>query len=375
MKKTILISAGEASGDLHAARLVKELKALNPHLRFYGMGMKRMSNEGVDMIEQMDEHAIVGVSEVFSKLGFIHKLFKKFKVRIRAEKPDLAILVDYPGFNLILAKILSKHKIPCVYYITPQIWAWGMWRINDIKKTVKKALVILDFEESLYRNNGVDAEFVGHPLLDHKFKIRRSTEARSALGIDTEKFTIALLPGSRDMEIKRLLPLFLRTADLIKRKFDAQFIVSKSPDVNPKAFDTILKNNNIVGAKVAVGNIADCISAADFVITASGTVTLQLAIAGKPMIISYATSLLTYILGKIFVKEPIGLVNIVAKKYLAPEFIQYYADPDMMSKASLDIIGDEKKMRRISSMLRVIRDSLGKPGASKRAAIAINTIL
>lgn len=372
MKKRILISAGESSGDLHASNLIKELLSCNSNIEFFGIGCNKMESLGVHLLERMDKHAIVGVWEVLANINFIRNLFKTFSKEVKRTPVDLAILVDYPGFNLLLAKMLNKHNIPCIYYITPQIWAWGKWRINTMKKFIKKALVILNFEESLYAKAGLDATFVGHPLLDEPYNLIPSKEARGSLGLKPDKFTIALLPGSRLMEIKRMLPVLIKTAILIKQKMDVQFIISKSQNTDEGIYRESLGGFDPL---LIEGDIYTTLSAADFVLTASGTVTLQIALAEKPMAIIYITSMLTYLLAELFVKRPIGLVNIIAGKQIVPELIQLDAKPKRLAATALDLISSNGKMDKMRADLRRVKETLGRPGASKRAAGIVNNFL
>jgi len=370
MKKRILISAGESSGDIHAAKLIKELRLIYPDVEFFGIGCDKMESAGVNLIQRMDKHAIVGVWEVVASLNFIRNLFKSFSMEIDSKKVDLAILIDYPGFNLQLAKMLKKRNIPSIYYILPQVWAWGSWRINAIKKIISKAIVILGFEEALYKKSGVDATFVGHPILDEPYKPLAKTTRTSLPGISQDKFTIALLPGSRPLEVKKLLPVMVKAAHLIKEKKDVQFIISKSPNVDKKIYDDGRGNFEAV---MIESDVHKCISASDFVLTASGTVTLQVALEEKPMVITYITSFFTYLLYKIFVKIPyVGLVNIIAGKFIVPELLQLEARPEKLASAILDIISSENKVSKMRNDLRQVKESLGEPGASKRAAEIIS---
>ncbi len=373
MKKRILISAGEPSGDLHAANLIKELNLLNSDLEFFGIGCDKMESMGVRILERMDSASIVGVWEIFAKLKFIRNLFEKFNKEISKCKIDLAILVDYPGFNLILAKILKKRNIPCVYYITPQIWAWGAWRIKAIRRYIKKAITILKFEEDFLKQNRIDAICVGHPLLDEHYEFMSIRDVKSSLGLNPDKFAIALLPGSRSLEVERMLPVMLKTAGVIRKAKDVQFIISQSPNVDEKIYTAICKGFD---GHLVNSNIYKCLNAADFVFASSGTITLQIAIAEKPMLITYITSPFTYLLAKMFVKIPyVGLVNIIAKKFIIPEILQYEARPKKLADKILHIISSSDKMNNMRDELRRVKNSLGSPGASRRAACIINEML
>ncbi|MCK4462852.1 MAG: lipid-A-disaccharide synthase, partial [Candidatus Omnitrophica bacterium] len=303
----------------------------------------------------------------------IRTLFEKFNKEISKGRIDLAILVDYPGFNLILAKMLKKRTIPCIYYITPQIWAWGAWRTKALRRYIKKAITILKFEEDFLKQNRIDATSVGHPLLDEHYEFMPIRDAKSSLGLNPNIFTIALIPGSRSLEVERMLPVMLKTAGLIKKSKDVQFIISQSPNVDEKIYKDICKGFD---APLVKSNIYKCLNAADFVFASSGTVTLQIAIAEKPMLITYITSSFTYLLAKIFVKIPyVGLVNIIAKKFIIPEILQYEARPKRLAQKILQIISSENEMNNMRGELRRVKNSLGSPGASKRAAQIINKML
>lgn len=373
MTKRILISAGEPSGDLHASNLVKELKRINSDLEFVGIGCDKLESLGVKMLERMDSLSIVGVWEILAKLSHINKIFRKIENEAEKNKVDLAILIDYPGFNLILAKKLNKYKIPCVYYITPQFWAWGAWRIANFKKYITKAITILAFEEALFKKQGVDADFVGHPLLDEKTTSVLPEDLKKEAGLKPDKFTIALLPGSRPLEVKRMLPVMIETAKLIRNKMQVQFVISQSPNVDESIFKGIIKDFDAIVIK---SDIHKCLCAADFVLTSSGTVTLEAAIAEKPMLIMYITSFLTAFLGRLFIRTPyIGLVNVIAGKEIVPEILQYNARPKFLAEEILGIVNSKDKMDGIKNNLKSLKGLLGSPGASMKAARIINGLI
>lgn len=371
-KKTILITAGETSGDIHAANLIRNLKKIYPGVRFVGIGGNRMEEEGVELLERMERLSIIGIAEIFPKLGLIIRTYKKIIRRAQKEKPDLVILVDYPGFNLTLAKKLKKMGVKVIYYITPQVWAWGKSRINLIKKYVDKALVIFKFEEDLFRKHGVDATFVGHPLLD-----REATTGlnKKSLALDEGKLLIALLPGSRHSEVKNMLPAMLAAAKLIQQKKDVQFILLKSSSVDEAVYRNILEKTDIRIAEIK-DNTYGCLELADFVFTSSGTATLECAIMERPMLIIYKTSFLTALLFRMFAKTRfIGLVNIIAKRQIAPEVLQYDTTPKRLANEILAIISSKEKTAEQTSALRWVKHSLGTQGASLRAARVIKDFI
>lgn len=372
MKNPILVSAGETSGDIHAANLIKNLKTLNPNLRFFGIGAERMEAGGVDLVQRMDKFSVVGTWEALVKLGGIRKVYKKLMEKAKKEKPTVAILIDYPGFNLTLARGLKKMGVKVVYYITPQVWAWGGFRVHLIKKYVDKAIVILRFEEGFFKKYGIDAAFVGHPLLDRE-PVSPGPDKKS-LGLDAEKFTIALLPGSREKEVREILPLMLEASVLIAKKKDVQFILLKTSGVDEASYEGVLKKSR-VPLSIIKDDTYGCLSISDFVFTASGTATLENVIMEKPMLITYKTSFLTFLLFKIFAKTPrftkrscIGLVNIIAGKEVVPEILQYDAKPKNLASGILGIISSKEKMEKQVQDLRQVKHALGTSGASLRAA-------
>lgn len=369
--KKILVVAGEPSGDLYASILIKDLKKLNPGLEFFGIGGDLSKSAGLDIIFDISELALVGLVEVLKNISAVKKAYDKILAKIDSRKIDLAILVDYPGFNLRLAKVLKKRSIPVVYYISPQVWAWGRSRTRTIKECVKKIVVFFKFEEELYKNDGVNAEFVGHPLLDI-VKITSSKEEFSRIHGLSKGPVIALLPGSRAIEVKTLLPILVSSSRIIKdRLAKAQFIIAKHPALPMGMYEEAIKNSNL-DARIADGDTYNVLGASDFAIVASGTATLETAIIGVPFIIVYKASLLTFILYRLVRTLPfLGLVNVIAGKGIVPELIQFDAEPERIARAALDILSDDKKRGAMLEELKRVKSSLGSPGASVRAARAI----
>ncbi|MFN7170998.1 MAG: lipid-A-disaccharide synthase [Candidatus Omnitrophota bacterium] len=374
-EKTIFIVAGETSGDLHGYLLVKALKKLNPQIKFCGAGGYLMEKEGIEIYHNLLELAVVGFWEVVKNLRKFRQIFKFLVKKIEEVKPDLVILIDFPGFNLRFAKEVKKRKIKLVYYISPQVWAWGKNRIKLIKKFVDKVIVIFKFEEDLYKSYGIDAVFVGHPLLDI---VKPSDKKNRLLGkykIDSLKRIISLLPGSREIEVKRHLPILLKTAKLISQEIpDIQFIISQSPNLPENLFSHCLKHYpyNITIIK----NSYDCIELADFVLVSSGTATLETAILGKPMAIIYKTSFLTWLIIKPQIKIPyIGLANIVAEEKIVPEFVQYGAKPKKISQKVIELLNNPGEIKKTREKLEMVRNRLGTSGAVERAAQIISGII
>jgi lipid-A-disaccharide synthase len=368
MSKKIMIIAGEASGDLHGSLLIKELKKLNSETEFFGIGGKFMKKEGFNAIYDLSSEAIVGFWEVLKKIFFFKKIFKGCVKLIKKENPVAIILIDFPGFNLRFAKEAKKLNKKVIYYISPQVWAWGKGRIKLIKRYIDKMIVFFKFEEELYKKYGMDVEFVGHPLLE----IVKPTDVKENLiekfEIPSYKKTIALLPGSRTGEIKKHLPILINVAEILDEKGDYQFLLSQTKNISEEIYKQYLNKTNF-SIKIIKDNPYDCIEVSDFVLVSSGTATLETAILEKPMIIIYKTSFLNWLLIKPQIKIPyIGLVNVVAEKKIAPEFVQFNAKAKNIAEEVLRIINDRVKIDEIKLNLKQVKEKLGEIGAARRAA-------
>lgn len=374
--KKILLVCGEPSGDLHASNLVKDLHSLDGSIRFFGMGGNLCKKAGVDIAFDISDLALVGLIEVLKNIFTVGRAYRAVLKKIDVESPDLAILVDYPGFNLRLAAELKKRSIPVVYYISPQVWAWGRDRINIIKRSVRKILVFFKFEEELYKTYGVDAEFVGHPLLDTVKMSVQKEEFLKKHGLAPDKPVLAILPGSRSNEVKALLPIMAAAAAIIRKSdADIQFVVSKHPDLDMGLYREALQGYD-TGAKLVEGGTYDLVGSSDLALVASGTATLETAIIGTPLVITYKVSLGTYIAYKIVSKTRfLGIVNIIAGREIAPEFLQYEATPNNIAAKLLEIIGDKSKLAAMRGELATVKSSLGSAGASMRAAHSILSLL
>lgn len=369
MHKKIMIIAGEVSGDLHGGTLASSLKESEPNLRLIGLGGEKMMRAGVESYRNIEDLSVVGLGEVLSNLKKFKEVFRLLVEKLDSEKPDCVVLIDYPEFNLRFAKEVKKRKIPLVYYISPQIWAWRKGRIKIIKKTVDKMLVIFKFEEELYRKEGIDAEFVGHPLLDSVKPQFSKDEFTKKEGLSGGKKIVALLPGSREIEVIRNLPTMISAASLIRKRFgeDVKFVIAKIPAIKDEIYENIAKE---CGFPIAIveGYPYDCVNVSDLVLVASGTATLETAILEKPMLIIYKVSFLTWLFGKMLVKIPnIGLVNIVAGERVVPEFIQFDATAPNIANEAIFLLSSPQKLSEIKTKLKTIKEKLGATQASKRA--------
>ncbi len=367
--KRVLIIAGEASGDLHGAKLVEAVHRAAPDVRFYGIGGEGLKKVGTELLFHNSQLAVVGIIEVLTKLRAIRRALGRIKKSLTEDNLDLAILIDFPDFNLHVANYLKRRGVPILYYISPQIWAWRGWRIQKIKRLVDKMVVILPFEASLYRNRGIDAVFVGHPLLDIVRPRLSPGDFLIRLGLSSEKRIVGLFPGSRDYEVRRLLPVMLEAAQRMVRLVpDLYFLISVAPNVGRQEIEHLMKNHDLPAA-VVEGNPYDTIAVSELLIVASGTVTLEAAILNTPMVILYKLSPLTYWIGRLMAKvENIGLVNLVAGSRVAPELIQGSASPERLVHEALSILRDRERFSAMKSALATVREKLGAPGASERAA-------
>ncbi len=368
--------AGEASGDLHGSHLVKELLSLDPSLRIYGVGGEKMKNEGVELIADSNKMAVVGITEVLLKLKSIYRIYRKLKNSLTADSPSLVILIDYPDFNLRFAREAKKKNIPIVYYISPQVWAWRKGRIKKIGRLIKKMIVIFPFEKTIYEKAKIDVDFVGHPLLDSIRSQFSREEAFQKFSLSSGVTTIGLLPGSRMNEVKRHLPQMIGAISLISRQINpVQFIIPVAPGLDWEEVQNLVgsKRENI---RVVENNIYDVMRISDVVIVASGTATIEAAIMGAPMIVVYRVSPFTYLLGKMLIKvKNIGMVNIIAGKTVVPELIQRDVTPEKITSAVVQILENPFKQEEMKKELSSVKEKIGNPGASLRAAQIIISLL
>jgi len=367
--KTIMIVAGEASGDMHGAHLVREILKINPALNFYGIGGNKLKEEGVQLLASASDMAVVGLTEVISKLGKILKIMGIMKRSLDERRPDLVILIDYPDFNLPLAKAAQKRGIKVFYYISPQVWAWRKSRIGQIKKTVDKMAVILPFEVDTYGREGFAVNYVGHPLLDMVKLNYSKQELRKKFGLAGDKITIAIMPGSRPSEVRKLMPELMRAAEILQKEIPAIQFVLPLADTLQKTEVVEFISGSRVKVKVVSGQTYDVVSCADLALVASGTATLETALLKVPMVIVYKLSLLSYAIGRLIVDvKNIGLVNIIAGKTIVPELIQKDASGKRIAEEALAILKNGEKRQEIIKELEAIRGRLGEPGAARRAA-------
>jgi lipid-A-disaccharide synthase len=365
-----MIVAGEASGDLHGGNLVRAMHQIDPGLAFYGVGGKRMQTAGVELLADVADMAVVGLTEVVFKLGTILRVMRRLKVSLLEVRPDLVILIDYPDFNLPLARAARKRGVKVLYYISPQVWAWRKGRIEMIRKSVDRMAVILPFEEAFYRTAGVDVAFVGHPLLDEVRRKYTRTEAFKRFGLTEEAVTVGILPGSRRSEVARLLPEMLRACRILAERLSPlQFVLPLAGTLDPGFVRDLLSQFPAVKVNVIQDETYDVIAVCDAAIVASGTATLETALLETPMVVVYKVSASSYAIGRRFIRvEYISLVNIIAGRSVVPELIQGDASPERIADEVRELLVRGGKAREMKAELAEIRGKLGTPGASLRTA-------
>lgn len=367
--KTVFVSAGEASGDAHAARMIEELKKLDNDLTFIGMGGEKMRQAGVTILTDINKMAVVGLVEVLLKYRSLKAELTRLQNYIEQNPPALLILVDYQEFNQQLAAYAKQRGIKVLFYIGPQVWAWRPKRVYKMAKIVDHMAVILPFEKKLYEDADVPVTFTGHPLTDEVIADKTKQQARKQLNID-DKTTLGLFPGSRSGEIKRVLPILLETAKLIKHhKPDIQFVLPiastiKQADLDP--FNTSLKELDVTTSKEP---FYDVIQSCDVILSASGTAILEIGLLEVPMVIVFKIAALShYILSKMVSIKHLGLVNIIPGKEIVKEFIQQNAVPSDIAEEALRLLNDKKYYEAMKYELSLIRQQLGGGRGSKNVA-------
>ena len=367
-----LIIAGEASGDLHGAKLVQALLDAYPKARFTGMGGGHMRDAGVNTLFGIERMGAVGLVEIFSDFGHYFGAYRALMKEIASLKYTAVILIDYPTLNLRLAKHSRKHSCPVYYFISPQIWAWRKGRIEDIRKSVHKMFVILPFEEKMYQEAGVDAEFLGHPFIDVVHPTRTRGDNLEKFALDSHKKIVGLLPGSRMNEITSLLDEMLLAAEKVKREMgECQFLLPVADTIDPVLIQKKLGSNPL-DIKILKGETYNVMNTCDALIIASGSATLEAGIIGCPMVIIYKLSPLTYWLALMLINTPYyGLINIVAGESVVPELIQGKANAENIAAEILKFLKNPEYCQEVQNRLLLVRKNLGRPGVMKAVAASM----
>jgi lipid-A-disaccharide synthase len=387
-EKNLMIIAGEVSGDLHGGSLVKELKKIDKNLNIYGVGGDRMKSEGMELAYHINKMAFIGFAEVVKHIPFIKRVQKDLIGIIKEKKIKNIVLIDYPGFNLNFAKKLKALNLKIIYYISPQVWAWGAGRVTKIKELVTKMIVVFPFEEKFYAESGLNVEFVGHPLLEKmkEYNFLSKEELSEKFNLDKSKELLLVLPGSRLTEVEKIFPECIKAAFKIADEFKLQIVVAGSSNIDEEIYKNISQSvfkDLPAGSKkitpeikIITGFTYDLMKHAIFGIIKSGTSTLESALSNLPMVIVYKTGRVSYLIGKRLIKvKNIGMANIIAGEEVVPELVQNEANANSIYYACKKILSDKSLYSSIKEKLGKVKEKLGSEGASRRAAGIIYTML
>lgn len=374
----IFFLAGEASGDAHAGALAREILVRRPDVTMLGMGGEQMAAAGVEIVKSIDDMQVMGFAEVVAKVGHFKRVFRAVEARLRREKPDALVLVDYPGFNLRFARQVREAVPKILYYISPQVWAWHRSRVKTMRRLIDRMIVLFEFERPFYEQAGVPVRFAGHPLVDRVAAAPDRARAREALGADDESPLIALLPGSRDQEISRQLPRFLRAAAGLAAAENGppvRFVIAAASDRSERIAEV---SRRAGGDPIPVvhDRTYEVVRAADLAWVCSGTATLETALLGTPLVCCYRAGAVSYALASLIIDFPcISLVNIVAGKPVIPELVQYRFTPRRLERLTRALLNDPQGLERMRAAFVQLAARLGGPDASARAADAVLEVL
>jgi lipid-A-disaccharide synthase len=367
MPVRVLLIAGEASGDLHGSGVVRELRALDPDIELYGIGGENMRREGMELVFHIRDLSFMGLAEVLKNLPTVRRVEESMRSRLESRRPDVVVLIDYPGFNLRFAKVVKRLRIPVLYYISPQVWAWHKSRVKTMRRLVDRMKVVFPFEVEIYRREGIDVEFVGHPVVEQiGTRVDRSAFCATH-GLDPARKILGLLPGSRLQEIDRILPVMAEAARRLETETGAQTAIGVAPNLGTAPIRRRLPGD---WSPVLVEDATyDLMAHADVVVVTSGTATLETGWFATPMVVVYKTSPLTFLAGRMLVDVPyIALANIVAGRKVVQELIQNELTVGRLVAEAGALLTDPARAARVRADLSVIRERLGGPGASARVA-------
>ncbi|EDY85885.1 lipid-A-disaccharide synthase [gamma proteobacterium HTCC5015] len=376
-QRKIMISAGEASGDLHAAKLVKALRQQDPAIEVAAMGAEQLRRAGAEILVDCRDIAVVGLVEVLTHWSQIQAALKTLKIALKDQKPDLLILVDYVEFNLKLAAAAKELGIKVLFYVSPQVWAWRQGRVPKIGKVIDMMAVIFPFETDIYEQNGVPVRYVGHPLASEVAATKSRESFRKAQKLDTQHPLIALLPGSRRSEVTRILPVMLEAAERVAETLPhSQFLIAVADTLDSDWIQAFIKQHPKLDIKLLQGDTYNAVHAADSALVASGTATLETALLGTPMSIVYRVNGLSYQILKRMIKvDFIGLANIVAGRQVAPEFVQDYANPWLIALEVVKQVSNPPYRDDIIEGLKEVAEKLGEGGGTQKLAQLVFELL
>lgn len=368
----LLVVAGEASGDLHGARLFSELKRLRPDLEGFGLGGSELESAGLELVARSSEIAVVGLLEALSVLASARRIFARLLLEVDRRRPAAAVLIDAPDFNLRLAKQLERRGVPVVYYVSPQVWAWRSGRVEAIRRYVARMLVLFGFETDWYAEHGVEATHVGHPLLD---EVPQLPQAWDGLEEAPSVYRVALLPGSRPSEIEALLPLMLEASEALAERFPVELRLIRAADL-PEGLVEEVVESSALPIEIVRQDRWRVIASCHLALCASGTATLEVGLLRTPMVVVYRVSPWSHLLGRLVVRVPhVSLVNLVLGDEVVPELLQRRATAESVAAAAGRLLVDEDSRDQMRRRLEELRSALGEPGGSGRAARAVLDVL
>jgi lipid-A-disaccharide synthase len=373
MARRVMIIAGEPSGDLHGSGVVRELKRQQPDVEVYGVGGDGMAGAGMELIFHIRDLSFMGFVEILKHLPTIRKVNAALESLLEHRRPDVLVLIDYPGFNLRFSKLAKRRGVKILYYISPQVWAWGKRRVKKMKRLIDKMFVVFPFETEIYQRVGIPVEFVGHPLLEVIAGGGRDVEFREKLGVRGDGKLLGLFPGSRMQEVERIFPVMLEAASVVRSTTGCEIGVGVAPTVPLSLYDGLLRSSiesaSADSIHLVSGATYELMRNADLAFVTSGTATLETACFGTPMVVVYRTSFTTYWIGRLLITlKNIALVNIVAGRPVVPELIQRDLTPERLVAEARRILENHSVEARMRSELMQVREKLGTPGASRRVA-------
>ena len=374
-KNKLMIITGEVSGDLIGGALVRELKSPQPDLLITGIGGDKMKSAGMNLVYHTNQMAFLGFVEVLKHLPFIRQVQKKLIEVIKKENIGCVVLIDYPGFNLSIAKKLKPLGVKIIYYVSPQLWAWAKGRVKKVRRLVDKMLVVFPFEVDFYQKENVNVEYVGHPLVEriNQYEFLSKDEFFSKFALDGSKEILLVMPGSRKQEVKEIFPEIIKAADRLAKNFNMQVVVARSKNIDEKYFQSVSGSNNFY---LIEDFTYELMKYAKFGIVKSGTSTLEAGYFALPMVVVYKTRFLTYLIGKQLIKlDRIGMVNILLNEMVVPELIQNEVDSQNVFQTASDILSNQKTYQEVKHKLELVKEKLGGSGASKKAAGKVLEIL
>jgi len=369
-----MISCGEASGDLYAGALVRAMRAIDPRVTAFGFGGGQLHAAGAELVGDYRGLSVTGLVEAIRMIPPSLRMLRTLRREAAARRPDVFVAIDFPDFNFRLLRAMRDLGIPIVYYVSPQLWAWRSGRIQTIKQFVDRMLVIFPFETAIYEKARVPVEFVGHPLVDLAVARRDRPTVLASAGLRADQPVVALLPGSRSNELKEILPTLVDAAILMaQQRPGVQFLIARAPALADRCFRPLERLASAgVPHAVLEGETDDVLGAVDAVVTGSGTATVQAALHGRPMVVVYRLSPITFAIGRPFVRvHTYGMVNLVAGHPIVPELIQERFTPEATARETMDLLTDPVRAQEMRTALDDVRRRLGEPGASNRAAAAV----